>query len=182
MLNENTNAIVEISTETTVATSSETIVAESVIASSETTKAAATKTEEKEKLPYKSSRWVKVHKQGEANFESKNNVMDITVGENRCQAEATYTSNTRTFEKAAYWLLRYLGHAEAKRLLEVVSNEIEAKAKVVDKDTEEISMDGEGWSCTIEKLDKGIFKTQLTWAVEKETSKSKKSSKKQSDK
>ncbi len=61
----------------------------------------------------KQGRWVAIHEQGQANFEAKENIMDITVGSDRCQAEATYTAATRTYQKAAYWMLRYLGHARA---------------------------------------------------------------------
>ena len=50
----------------------------------------------------KQSRWVKIHEPGNANFDEKDNIMDIVVGSNRCQAEATFT--VRSFRKAAYWL------------------------------------------------------------------------------
>lgn len=50
----------------------------------------------------KQSRWVKIHEPGNANFDEKDNIMDIVVGSNRCQAEATFTA--RSFRKAAYWL------------------------------------------------------------------------------
>ena len=56
----------------------------------------------------KQGRWVKIHEQGRANFETAENVMGITFGDNRYQAEATYTAGTRTYRKAAYWMLRYL--------------------------------------------------------------------------
>ena len=56
-----------------------------------------------------------------------------------------------TLEKAAWWMLRYLGHAEAKKILEIASAEIENKAKNANKDTEMIDAKGEGWTCEIKK-------------------------------
>ena len=98
----------------------------------------------------KQTSWTKIHNEGE-NFESKANVMDIAIHENTCVADATFTANTKTFEKAAYWMLRYLGHAEAKKILEIASAEIENKAKNANKDTEMIDAKGEGWTCEIKK-------------------------------
>jgi len=114
----------------------------------------------------KQGRWVKIHEQGQANFESAENVMDITVGSNRCQAEATYTASTRTYQKAAYWMLRYLGHANAEQLLALAAEEIIAKAAAAGRDDEEVVIEGEGWRCTIEKMDTGVFRTQIDWTVD----------------
>lgn len=114
----------------------------------------------------KNGRWVKIHEQGQANFETKNNVMDITVGASRCQAEATFTSRTRNFEKAAYWMLRYLGHADAQQILSLAAEEISKRAAEAAKDAEQVEAIGEGWSCTIEKMESGVFKVSMTWATE----------------
>lgn len=114
----------------------------------------------------KNGRWVKIHEQGQANFETHDNVMDITVGASRCQAEATFTSRTTTYEKAAYWMLRYLGHADAQQILLLAAEEIQKQAAAAGKDTEQVDALGEGWSCTIEKMDKGVFRVQMTWATD----------------
>ena len=39
----------------------------------------------------KQSRWVKIHEPGQANFIENKNVMDIMIGADCYQAEATYT-------------------------------------------------------------------------------------------
>ena len=111
----------------------------------------------------KNGRWVKIHEQDQTNFETKNNVLDIVAGSPRCQAEATFTGNTRTFAKAAYWLVRYLGHADAQQLLILAAEEIQAKAVEAMKDDERMEAVGEGWDCTIEKIEAGVFKVLMTW-------------------
>ena len=121
-------------------------------------------------LKLKKSRWVKIHAQGDANFETQDNVMDITVGSNRAQAETVFNANTRTFKKAAAWLLKYLSYAlaEANQMLTVASKVIEDKAANAEQDVQEITVDGEGWSCKIEKLNDGAFKTQFEWKIEEQ--------------
>ncbi len=116
----------------------------------------------------KQTSWTKIHNEGET-FESKANVMDIAIHENTCVADATFTANTKTFEKAAYWMLRYLGHAEATKILEIASAEIENKTKIADKDTEMIDAKGEGWTCEIKKIGKGVFQTTITWTTDEPT-------------
>ena len=129
---------------------------------------ATVKATKKAKLPYKGSRWIKVHKQGEVNFVSKNNVMDITIGEKHSRAEITYvTSVVRNFKKAAYWLLRALKNACVVQIDETAANEIEAKANSANKETTEIEVKGESWSCKMQKLDKETFKIQVEWAETK---------------
>ncbi|WP_305117478.1 hypothetical protein [Acutalibacter muris] len=113
----------------------------------------------------KQGRWVKIHEQGRANFETAENVMGITFGDNRYQAEATYTAGTRTYRKAAYWMLRYLGHAKADEILALAAEEIQAKAAEAGKDASEVVVSGEGWTCKIEKMAPGVFKTEMTWTV-----------------
>ena len=113
----------------------------------------------------KQGRWAKIHEQGQANFETAENVMDITVGDNRYQAEATYTAGTRTYRKAAYCMLRYLGHAKAEEILALAAEEIQAKAAEVGQDAAELVVSGEGWTCKIEKMAPGVFKTEMAWTV-----------------
>lgn len=113
---------------------------------------------------FKQSRWTKVHAQGEGNFESKNNVLDITVGANRYQADVTYeTSLVRNFEKAAYWLLRGLTNANAELVAQIAADELKAKTAEAGKETESITASGEGWNCTIENMGAGVFKASMSW-------------------
>lgn len=112
----------------------------------------------------KQSRWVKVHEPGQGNFVESENVMDIVIGVNRCQAGATYT--VRSYKKAAYWLVEYLKAAEA---LQTIANEIIAKiqeaAENANREDSEVSASGEGWTCGIERMCDDSFKVQLDWAV-----------------
>ena len=81
----------------------------------------------------KKGRWVKVYEQGKANSAEENdNVMDITLGENRAQAEVTYT--VRTHRKAASWLIKYLEAANAVDVLAAAAERI--LAEVSDEDGE----------------------------------------------
>lgn len=125
----------------------------------------------------KQSRWVKIHEPGQANFDEQENVMDIRLGANRLMAEATYT--VRSHKKAAYWLSEYLRAADA---LQVVAKEIleqiNTAAENADRDEDVITVDGEGWSCEIEKMDKGVFKVQMNWSVDEEVTKKVKEPKK----
>ena len=112
----------------------------------------------------KQNRWVKVHEPGQSNFVESDNVMDILIGTGRCQAEATYT--VRSYKKAGYWLGEYLKAANA---LQIVASEIlehiNAAASEADHDTAEVTADGDGWDCVIEKMGDGSFKVQMSWAV-----------------
>ena len=113
----------------------------------------------------KNSRWVRVHEQDQA-FEVEENVMDVVKGSQHNQAEVIYTANTRTIEKAVYWLLRYLGYSKAQKLLDHAHEEIEKAATATTKDDERMEASGEGWSCTIEKMGKGMFKVSMNWIPE----------------
>ena len=117
-------------------------------------------------MKLKNGRWVKIHEQGKGNFESHNNIMDITVGGNRAQADVTYTASTATCQKAAYWMLRYLGHASAEDILKMAAEEIQKQAAAAGKDASEVEVSGDGWACQIEKMARGVFKASLTWTFE----------------
>lgn len=112
----------------------------------------------------KQGRWVKVHEPGQANFEENENVMDIVIGTGRCQANATYT--VRSYKKAAYWLAEYLKAAEA---LQIVADEamekIQSAADSANREDDSVSVNGEGWTCEIEKMGDGSFKVLMSWAV-----------------
>ena len=111
----------------------------------------------------KQSRWVKIHEPGNANFDEKDNIMDIVVGSNRCQAEATYT--VRSFRKAAYWLLKYLEAADALQVLATAADTIQAQADGAGKDDDKVEVQGDNWTCEIEKMNQGVFKVRMSWAV-----------------
>mgnify|MGYP007070019101 CR=1 FL=1 len=110
----------------------------------------------------KQGRWVKVHNPGQANFEERENVMDIVIGNNRYQAEATYTA--RTYKKAAYWLIKYLESAGA--VISQAAEQIAQQIETVGKDDELFTVSGENWSCTIEKMAQECFKAKLNWSFE----------------
>ncbi len=120
-------------------------------------------------MTLKQGRWVKIHEQGQANFEAVENVMDISIGSNRCQAEATYTAGTRTYQKAAYWMLRYLGHAKAEDILALAAEEVRAKAAEASRDVSEVVVSGENWTCKIEKMAPGVFRTEMVWTVSEQS-------------
>lgn len=112
----------------------------------------------------KQGRWVKVHEPGQANFVENDNVMDIVIGTGRCQAEATYT--VRSYKKAAFWLGEYLKAAEALQIVaEDALNQIQAAADSASREDDEVTANGDGWSCGIERMGDGSFKVQLNWAV-----------------
>ena len=124
----------------------------------------------------KKGRWVKVYEQGKANSAEENdNVMDITLGENRAQAEVTYT--VRTHRKAASWLIKYLEAANAVDVLAAAAERI--LAEVSDED---VALNGDTWTCEIEKMDQGVFKVRMNWTepdgVELQAPQKKKRSKK----
>lgn len=127
-----------------------------------------TKKEDKN-MKFKQSRWTKVHKQGEGSFGCENNVMDITVGANMAQADILYsTKMVRTIEKAAHWLLHSLEVAKANDVVELAAESIREKAAAADKAAEQITVEGDGWYCTIESMGAGEFKAHLTWTFEDE--------------
>ena len=111
----------------------------------------------------KQSRWVKIHEPGNANFDEKDNIMDIVVGSNRCQAEATYT--VRSFRKAAYWLLKYLEAADALQIIATAADSINSEAAGAAKEDDTVTVNGEGWTCEIERMNQGVFKVRMSWAV-----------------
>lgn len=114
-------------------------------------------------LPYKGGRWVKVHTIG-STYTPANNVMDIASSDGvTITADAVYTANTRTFEKAAYWMLRYLGHANATAIISAAKSAVEEKAKAAEKDATEVKINGDEWQCEITKIAKGVYKTHMQW-------------------
>lgn len=114
-------------------------------------------------LPYKGSRWVKVHTIG-ATYEPSNNVMDIASSDGETiTADAVYTANTRSYEKAAWWMLRYLGHANATTVINAAKDAVEERAKAIDKDAKSMEVNGDGWQCEITKIAKGVYKTHMQW-------------------
>lgn len=118
----------------------------------------------------KQGRWVKVHEPGQANFTESENVMDIVIGTGRCQAEATYT--VRSYKKAAYWLGEYLKAAEALQIVaEDILTQIQTAADEAHREDDEVTANGDGWGCTIEKMGDGSFKVQLNWAVDEPVTK-----------
>lgn len=135
-----------------------------------TTEAVDTKKEDKKmSTNFKQSRWTKVHAQGQGNFESKSNVMDITAGQGRAQADITYsTKMVRTFEKAAHWLLHSLEVARANEAVALAGESIRQKVAEASRDDEQVVAEGEGWVCTIENMGDGEFKAQLTWTFKAE--------------
>ena len=111
----------------------------------------------------KQSRWVKIHEPGNANFDEKDNIMDIVIGSNRCQAEATFT--VRSFRKAAYWLLKYLEAAVALQVIATAADSISTQAAGATKEDDTVTVAGEGWTCEIERMNQGVFKVRMSWAV-----------------
>lgn len=105
----------------------------------------------------KQSRWVKVHEKGQANFEAQDNIMDILIGEKRCQADVTYT--VRSHKKAAFWLDKYLEAAGAADVL----HEIAAQIQTALESKEDVELNNEKWSLQIEKMDVKNFRVQLVW-------------------
>lgn len=111
----------------------------------------------------KQSRWVKIHEPGNANFDEKDNIMDIVVGSNRCQAEATYT--VRSYRKAAYWLLKYLEAADALQVIATAADSITTEAANAKREDDTVTVNGEGWSCEIERMSQSAFKVRMSWTV-----------------
>jgi hypothetical protein len=112
----------------------------------------------------KQSRWVKVHEPGQANFDEKENVMDIVLGDKRCRAEVLYT--VRSYRKAAYWLLKYLECAEAKALAAMIAEQINAAMSEANRESPEVAVSGDDWNCEIERMSAMAFRTKLTWQTD----------------
>ena len=89
--------------------------------------------------------------------------MDITIGNNRCQAEATYT--VRSYKKAAYWLLKYLESAEAVQIVMDIAEQIRVVTEEANREESEITATGENWNCEIEKMAQGVFRVKLVWTT-----------------
>ena len=119
----------------------------------------------------KQSRWVKIHEPGNANFDEKDNIMDIVVGSNRCQAEATYT--VRSYRKAAYWLLKYLEAADALQVIATAADSITTEAANAKREDDTVTVNGEGWSCEIERMSQSAFKVRMSWTVSEPVTKKK---------
>lgn len=129
----------------------------------------------------KQGRWVKIHEPGQANYVENDNVMDIVIGVNRCQAEATYT--VRSYKKAAFWLNEYLKSAEALQIIaDNIIEQIQAAAETAGREDSEIIASDEGWNCKIEKMGDGSFKVHLDWKVDEPVTKKSKTKKKQTKK
>lgn len=112
----------------------------------------------------KQGRWVKVHEPGQADFVKSENIMDILIGTDCLQAEATYT--VRSYKKAAYWLNEYLKWAGALQdIVQYAMNDILAAADAAAREDTKIAAAGESWTCEIEKMAAGVFKVYLNWAV-----------------
>ena len=157
----------KLATVTTEATATEAITTEATATEATTTEATATKKDDKKKSTLKQSRWVKVHEQGQGNFETKDNVMDITIGENSYQAEITYkTSLVRTFNKAVYWFLRGLTNARADVVAQLATDALTTQAANASKETDEITASGNGWNCTVVNMGEGVFKATMRWTNE----------------
>ena len=112
----------------------------------------------------KQSRWVKIHEPGQGDYNERENVMDIKIGKSRCQAEALYT--VRSYRKAGYWIIKYLEAAEATELLALAAQQIMDALESADREAPEITVETDKWTCKIEKLSPGAFKTTLLWKPE----------------
>ena len=115
------------------------------------------------------SRWTKIHKQGQANFESTANVIDITVGENRRQAEVTYeTTQVRNYKKAAYWIFHSLEKANALDIIAMAAERVMSEVASASEDAPEFEVHDAKWSCEIENMGSGVFKARVSWVTSNE--------------
>ena len=164
---EATEAITTEATEATTTEATEAVTTEATEATTTEATEATSKKEDKKKSTLKQSRWVKVHEQGQGNFEVKDNVMDITIGENSYQAEITYkTSLVRNFNKAVYWFLRGLTNARAEVVAQLATDALTTQAANASKETDEIAASGNGWNCTVVSMGEGVFKATMRWTNE----------------
>ena len=106
----------------------------------------------------KQSRWVKVMEPGDAKPEEKDNVMNISIGEKCCEADAVYT--VRNQKKAAQWLLKYLDYANASQVMHEVADRIETEAANAEND---LSLNTETWNCQIDKVQENAYKVRFVW-------------------
>lgn len=114
----------------------------------------------------KQSRWVKIHEPGQANYAEKENIMDIKIGDRRCQADVLYT--VRSYRKAGYWLCRYLEAAEAAQLLAEAAEQIMAAVGAADRDEPMVTVSTADWTCEIEKMGQGAFRASLMWQTDEQ--------------
>lgn len=118
----------------------------------------------------KGSRWTKIHQQGQANFESKSNVIDITVGEDRRQAEVTYeTSQVRNYKKAAYWIFHSLEKANALDITAMAAERVLEEVVSASEDAPEFEVHDSKWSCEIQNMGGGVFKVRVSWSTSNES-------------
>lgn len=110
------------------------------------------------------SRWVKIHEPGQANYAEKENVMDIKIGDNRCQADVLYT--VRSYKKAGYWLIKYLESAEAVAILTEAAEQIMNAVDSADREAPDVTIETADWTCAIERMSSGEFKVSLTWQTD----------------
>ena len=110
------------------------------------------------------SRWVKIHEPGQANYAETDNVMDIKIGGNRCQADVLYT--VRSYKKAGYWLLKYLGAAAAAALLAEAAEQIMSAVDSADREDPDVTVETDDWTCAIERMSSGAFKVSLMWQTD----------------
>lgn len=106
----------------------------------------------------KQSRWVKVMEPGDAKPEEKDNVMNISIGEKCCEADAVYT--VRNKKKAAQWLLKYLDYANASQVMHEVADRIETEAANAEND---LSLNTETWNCQIDKVQENAYNVRFVW-------------------
>ena len=142
--------------------------AQAIVTTEATANVEATEATTEKKSTLKQSRWVKVHEQGQGGFEAKDNVMDITIGENSYKAEITYkTSLVRNFNKAVYWFLRGLTNAKAEIVAApFVIETLTVKAANASKETTVLMASGNGWNCEIINAGEGVFKATMRWTNE----------------
>ena len=113
----------------------------------------------------KTGRWIKVHSKYKE-IPRADNVMDISVNDGGIMAELKLTANTRNFEKAAWWMLRYLNNAGAAEIVEEISEKVNGEISKTTKETEgKIAIAADNWTAEIEKISKGIFNTRLEYKV-----------------
>ena len=128
-----------------------------------------TKEENELRKKLKGDRWIKIHNAGEINFKTEENVMDITISENHCHAEVSYRAPVvRNYQKAAYGLRSSL--VCVTRSLELIvstAETIQAKAENITEEMSDFCISGDGWTCKIEKVAKGLYQASLDWNMTK---------------
>lgn len=124
----------------------------------------------------KESRWVKVHEQGQGSFDTKENVMDISIGAKQCKAEVVYTVSS--IRKAVGWTLTYLEAADAKGLLEAIADSVRTAAEK----NEDIDLQEDNWNLHVETMQKGVFNVQLNWTPAEPVTKKPKKNRKAAEK